>query len=178
MRSLGRSPRFAHHGELPIPGKSAKLMFLILYDGAINLVTTEVVQDKKEPTTMSLMTEYFEKYQVTLKVVVADQAFVTPHVEAYNNRRNYQTCSNRTWPSMAEQRAEAAARLLKHQQKIMLQTIHEGYELCNGIVMKYGNLVRKKLFYTFTSSEESMTSEGSDHASCMVMFDAALTSSG
>ena len=37
-------------------------MFLMLYDGATNLVTAEVVQDEEGPTTMSLMTEYFEKY--------------------------------------------------------------------------------------------------------------------
>ena len=30
---------FADHGELPIPGTKEKLMFLILYDGATNLVT-------------------------------------------------------------------------------------------------------------------------------------------
>ena len=48
-------------GELPIPGKKEKLTFLILYDGATNLVTAEVVQDKEKVTTMSLMTEYFAK---------------------------------------------------------------------------------------------------------------------
>ena len=32
-------------------------------------------------------------------------------------------------------------RLLKHQLKVMLQTIHDGDSAFNGIVMKYGNLV-------------------------------------
>ena len=54
-------------------------MFLSVYDGATNLVTAEVVQDKEDSTTMSLMTEYFEKDQMTPKVVVADQAFMTLH---------------------------------------------------------------------------------------------------
>ena len=45
-------------------------MFLILYDGATNLVTAEVVQDKEEPTTMSLTTEPSDKCQTTPKVVV------------------------------------------------------------------------------------------------------------
>ena len=30
-----------------------------------------------------------------------------------------------------------------HQLKMMTQTMHEGYEPFNGIVMKYGNLVRQ-----------------------------------
>ena len=47
---------FADHGELPIPRKKEKLMLLILYDGAKILVTAEVVQDKEDVTTMSLMT--------------------------------------------------------------------------------------------------------------------------
>ena len=41
--------------------RKRKLTFLILYDGATNLVTAEVVQDKEKVTTMSLMTEYFAK---------------------------------------------------------------------------------------------------------------------
>ena len=52
-------------------------MFLILCDGATNLTTT-----------MSLMTDYFEKYQIIPKVAVADQAFMTAQLEAYFNRNN------------------------------------------------------------------------------------------
>ena len=89
-------------------------MFLMLYDGATNLVTAEVVQDEEGPTTMSLMTEYFEKYQGTPKVVMADQAFMTAKKEAYYNRQNIKAVATRPgtpWPN----RAEAAVRLLKHQ---------------------------------------------------------------
>ncbi|CAE7945372.1 unnamed protein product [Symbiodinium sp. KB8] len=73
---------FVDHGELPIPGKNNRLVFLILYDGATNLLTSEVVQDKEEHTTMSVMNDYFEKYQINPKVVVGDQAFMTPQMEA------------------------------------------------------------------------------------------------
>ena len=55
---------------------------MILDDGATNLVTAEVVQDKEDVSATSLMTEYFEKYQINPKVVVADQAFITPKMEA------------------------------------------------------------------------------------------------
>ena len=41
------------------------------------------------------------------------------------------------WPN----RAEAAVRLLKHQLKLMLKTIHERYEPFNGSAMKHGNIV-------------------------------------
>ena len=34
------------------------------------------------------MTEYFERYQISPKVVVADQAFMTPQMEAFYNRQN------------------------------------------------------------------------------------------
>ena len=74
------------------------------------------------------------------KIVVADQALMTPQMEAYYNRQNIKpvaTGPGTPWPN----RAEAAVRLLKHQLSLMLQTTHEGYEPFNGIVMKYGNLV-------------------------------------
>ena len=69
-------------------------MFLILYDGATNRVAAEVVQDKQEPTIMSLMTGYVEKYHITPNLVVADQAFMTPHMEAYYNRQNIERALN------------------------------------------------------------------------------------
>ena len=103
-------------------------------------VTAEVVREKEDVATMSVMTEYLEKYQIHPKVVVADQAFMTPQMEAYYNRQNIKpvgTGPGTPWPN----RAEAAVRLLKHQLRLMLQTTHEGYEPFNGIVMKYGNLV-------------------------------------
>ena len=133
---------FVDHGELPIPGKNSRLVFLILYDGATNLLTSEVVQDKEEHTTMSVMNDYFEKYQINLKVVVGDQAFMTPQMEAHYNRQNIKpvaTGPGTPWPN----RAEAAVRLLKHQLKIIPQTIKDGDPMFNGITMKYGNLVRQ-----------------------------------
>ena len=48
------------------------------------------------------MTEYFEKYQITPEVVVANQAFMTPHMEAYNNRQNIKPVATGSG-SMAEQ---------------------------------------------------------------------------
>ena len=91
-------------------------------------VTAEVVREKEDVATMSLMTEYLEKYQIHPKVVVADQAFMTRQVEAYCNRQN-----------------------IKHQLRLMLQTTHEGYEPFNGIVMKYGNLVRQACLAKYSS---------------------------
>ena len=105
-------------------------MFLMVYDGATILVSAEDVQDKEEPKTMSLMAEYFEKYRITLTVVVvivADQAFMTPswRPTTTNTIKPVATSPGRPWPNPAE----AAASMLKHQLKLNLQTIKDGSEL-------------------------------------------------
>ena len=79
---------FADHDELPIPGKKEKFIFLIFYDGAINLLIAEVIQDTEDNTTLSLITEYFENYQINPKVIVTNQTFMIPHMEVYYNRQN------------------------------------------------------------------------------------------
>ena len=103
-------------------------MFLVLYDGATHLVTAEAVQHKEEVTTMSLMTEYFLKYQINPKVVVADQAFMTSRMKAYYNRQNIKTCRNRTRNSLAEPSRSCC------------KTAETPF---NGIVMRDGNLVHQ-----------------------------------
>eukprot|EP00435_Cladocopium_sp_Y103_P036710 s1063_g9.t1 len=62
-----------NHGEVPINAHS-KLQFLLLFDGATSLTTAYVVQDRSDETTISLLLEYFETYQL-------NQAFMGPEME-------------------------------------------------------------------------------------------------
>ena len=78
-------------------------MFLIMYDGATNLVTAEVVQDKEESTRMSLMTEYFEKYQMTPRVVAHINLLLTAKNGGLPQQAEYYTCCYSTRYSMVEQ---------------------------------------------------------------------------
>eukprot|EP00435_Cladocopium_sp_Y103_P032963 s108_g8.t1 len=54
---------FIDHGEAPINAHS-KLQFLLLFDGATSLTTAYVVQNRSDATSISLLLEYFETYQL------------------------------------------------------------------------------------------------------------------
>ena len=60
---------FVDHGEIALPSGLEKLMFIIFYDGATNLVTARAVENQTTKSIISQMTEYFEVYQLTPKVV-------------------------------------------------------------------------------------------------------------
>ena len=72
---------FVDHGEITLPRGLEKLMFIIFYDGATNLVTARAVETQNTDSIMSQMTEYFEVYQLTPKVVVGDQQFMSVNLK-------------------------------------------------------------------------------------------------
>eukprot|EP00435_Cladocopium_sp_Y103_P069455 s1543_g33.t1 len=120
---------FIDHGEVPINAHS-KLQFLLLFDGATSLTTAYVVQNRSDATTILLLLEYFEAYQLNPKYIVADQAFMGPEMEDYYNRHNIRPISlgpGTPWPN----RAEAAIRLFKKQANLMLVSLKEDPLLAN-----------------------------------------------
>eukprot|EP00435_Cladocopium_sp_Y103_P040166 s2649_g10.t2 len=129
---------FIDHGEVPI-NASSKLQFLLLFDGATSLTTAYVVQNRSDATTISLLLEYFETYQLNPKYIVADQAFMGSEMEDYYNRHNIRPISlgpGTPWPN----RAEAAIRLFKKQVNLMLASLKEDPLLAN---ITYRQLLRQ-----------------------------------
>ena len=53
---------FVDHGEITLPSGLEKLMFIIFYDGATNLVTARAVENQTTESLISQMTENFEVY--------------------------------------------------------------------------------------------------------------------
>eukprot|EP00435_Cladocopium_sp_Y103_P022068 s4856_g5.t1 len=129
---------FIDHGEVPINTPS-KLQFLLLFDGATCLTTAYVAQNRSDATTISLLLEYFETYQLNPRYIVADQASMGPEMEDYYNRHNIRPISlgpGTPWPN----RAEAAIRLFKKQVNLMLVSLKEDPLLAN---ITYRQLLRQ-----------------------------------
>ena len=91
-----------------------------------NLVTARAVENQTTDSISTQMTEYFEVYQLSPKVVVADQQFMSVELEAYHARNGIKPVGigpDTPWPN----RAEAAVRLTKHQIKLMLDGLIKGF---------------------------------------------------
>ena len=133
---------FVDHGEITLPSGLEKLMFIIFYDGATNLVTARAVENQTTESIISQMTEYFEVYQLTPKVVVGDQQFMSVELEAYYARNGIKPVGigpDTPWPN----RAEAAVRLTKHQIKLMLDGLIKGFGAASLENVTYHSLVRQ-----------------------------------
>ena len=133
---------FVDHGEITLPSGLEMLMFIIFYDGATNLVTARAVENQTTEFIISQMTEYFEVYQLTPKVVVGDQQFMSVELEAYYARNGIKPVGigpDAPWPN----RAEAAVRLTKHQIKLMLDGLIKGFGAASLENVTYHSLVRQ-----------------------------------
>ena len=131
---------FVDHGEITLPSGLEKLMFIIFYDGATNLVTARAVENQTTESIIAQMTEYFEVYQP--KVVVGDQQFMSVELEAYYARSGIKPVGigpDTPWPN----RAEAAVRLTKHQIKLMLDGLIKGFGAASLENVTYHSLVRQ-----------------------------------
>ena len=67
---------FVDHGQITLPSGLEKLMFIIFYDGATNLVTARAVENQTTDCIISQMTEYFDQPWEYAPTSCADCAFV------------------------------------------------------------------------------------------------------
>ena len=75
---------FIDHAEIPLDNKY-KLMFLIIYDGATQLMTSFPCEKKTRSETIDLLMDYFDLYQLSPKYIVGDQGFSGLELEAFYN---------------------------------------------------------------------------------------------
>ena len=73
---------FIDHVEIPLDG-TYKLMFLIIYDGAPQLMTCFPSNDKTEGETIASLLDYFDTYQLSPKYIVGDQGFSGTELESF-----------------------------------------------------------------------------------------------
>ena len=66
---------FVDHAEIPLDDKY-KLMFLIIYDGATQLMTSFPCETKSDGETIDLLLDYFDLYQLSPKYIVGDQGIL------------------------------------------------------------------------------------------------------
>ena len=95
---------------------------LVILDGAMTLLTTEVVERTTEESNIPLLRNYFDQYHLQPKCV---QAFMTPTWELFYNSLDIRPISlgpNTPWPN----RAETAVRLIKRQVSLTLNSIKTG----------------------------------------------------
>ena len=119
---------FIDHAEVPLNDRF-KIMFLIIYDGATQLMTSFPCETKSEDETIGYLMDYFDLYQLNPKYIVGDPGFSGQALEAYYNRKGIRfiTLGPQTpWPN----RAEAAVRLFKEQVKLTLDSVRAD-PLCN-----------------------------------------------
>ena len=112
---------FIDHAEVPVNDR-LKMMFLIIYDGATQLMTSFPCETKSEDETISYLMDYFDIFQLNPKYIVGDQGFSGQNLEAYYNRKGIKFISlgpQTPWPN----RAEAAVRLFKEQVKLTLDGV-------------------------------------------------------
>ena len=60
---------FVDHAEIPLDSQY-KLMFLIIYDGATQLMTSFPCTTKSEGETIDLLLDYFDLYQLSPKILL------------------------------------------------------------------------------------------------------------
>ena len=107
---------FIDHAEVQL-NERFKIMFLIIYDGATQLMTSFPCETKSEDETIGYLMDYFDIYQLNPKYIVGDQGFSGQNLEAFYNRKGIRFISlgpQTPWPN----RAEAAVRLFKEQVKL------------------------------------------------------------
>ena len=112
---------FVDHAEIPLDSQY-KLMFLIIYDGATQLMTSFPCTTKSEGETIDLLLDYFDLYQLSPKYIVGDQGFSGTELEAFYNRKGIRFIAlgpQTPWPN----RAEAAVRLFKQQVRLTLDGV-------------------------------------------------------
>lgn len=64
---------FVDHSEIPLDNKY-KLMFLIIYDGATQLMTSLPCETKPESETIDLLMDCFDLYQLSPKYIIAKRS--------------------------------------------------------------------------------------------------------
>ena len=119
---------FIDHAEVQL-NERFKIMFLIIYDGATQLMTSFPCETKSEDETTGYLMDYFDLYQLNPKYIVGDQGFSGQNLEAFYNRKGIRFISlgpQTPWPN----RAEAAVRLFKEQVKLTLDGVRAD-PLCN-----------------------------------------------
>ena len=119
---------FIDHAEVQLNHRF-KIMFLIIYDGATQLMTSFPCETKSEDETIGYLMDCFDIYQLNPKYIVGDQGFSGQNLEAYYNRKGIRFISlgpQTPWPN----RAEAAVRLFKEQVKLTLDGVRAD-PLCN-----------------------------------------------
>ena len=77
---------FIDHAEVPLNNRF-KIMFLIIYDGATQLMTSFPCETKSEDETIGYLMDYFDLYQLNPKYIVGDQGFSGQTLEAFYNRK-------------------------------------------------------------------------------------------
>ena len=120
---------FFDHAELAINDRY-KIMFLIIYDGATQLMTSFPCETKSEEETIGYLMDYFDLFQLNPKYIVGDQGFSGQILEAFYNRKGIRfiTLGPQTpWPN----RAETAVRLFKEQVKLTFEAVRAD-PLCNA----------------------------------------------
>ena len=119
---------FIDHAEVPLNNRF-KIMFLIIYDSATQLMTSFPCETKSEDETIGYLMDYFDLYQLNPKYIVGDQGFSGQTLEAFYHRKGIRFISlgpQTPWPN----RAEAAVRLFKEQVKLTLDGVRAD-PLCN-----------------------------------------------
>ena len=137
---------FVDHAEIPLDSKY-KLMFLIIYDGATQLMTSFPCETKSEGETIDLLLDYFDLYQLSPKYIVGDQGFSGTELEAFYNRKGIRFIAlgpQTPWPN----RAEAAVRLFKQQVRLTLDGVRADPK-CNpftfGMLLRMASLTRNSM---------------------------------
>ena len=123
------------HCQVPLETRKHIIVFVIL-DGATTLLTAEAVTTAQEAENITVL-----RYHLQPKSVVADQAIMADTWEHFYQSLDITPISlgpNTPWPN----RAEAAARLLKAQLKIMLSSIKAGAAPATLKKVTYRQLVK------------------------------------
>ena len=137
---------FIDPAEIPVDNQY-NLMFLIIYDGATQLMRSFPCEKKTESETIDLHMDYFDLYQLSPKYTVGDQGFSGLELEAFYNRKGIRFIAlgpQTPWPN----RAEAAVRLFKQQVRLTLDGVRAD-PLCNpftfGMFLRMTSLTRNSM---------------------------------
>ena len=137
---------FVDHAEIPLDNKY-KLMFLIIFDGATQLMTSFPCEKTSDGETIDLLLDYFDLYQLSPKYIVGDQGFSGTELEAFYNRKGIRFIAlgpQTPWPN----RAEAAVRLFKQQVRLTLDGVRADPK-CNpftfGMLLRMASLTRNSM---------------------------------
>ena len=138
------------HGEVLI-STPRKLQVLLIYGGATSLTNAFVVQTTSDPETIKFLTEYFGTYQLNPRYIVADQALMREELESFYNRQGSRPIAlgpGTPWPN----RAEAAIRIFKRQDNLMIHAVREDPVL--------SDIINQQLMRQAATSRNSMITFG------------------